>query len=146
MKMTLLNEYIKVLIALSSSRTEKLTVKFYQYRIVEFFTREIDLEFSITQIKERFMKVRDESKSNLQIKSSQGESLGKGNPSVVAEHGSIQKAPSFPNFTEIDLCQLKQKEDRRVFQIFERNPEEENDSCDPARQLRSQEERKPGKL
>ncbi len=45
--MTLLNAYLRVLFALSTVRTDELNSKFYQYRIVEFFTREIDLEYDV---------------------------------------------------------------------------------------------------
>ncbi|KAL4475130.1 hypothetical protein ABPG74_001826 [Tetrahymena malaccensis] len=65
-KIDLLKLYIKVLFTLSTTRTEEITRKFFQYRIVEFFTREIDLEFEITQIRDRFMKVRNEAKKQMQ--------------------------------------------------------------------------------
>jgi hypothetical protein len=45
--MSLLTSYIKILFSLSTVRTEELSNKFYQYRIVEFFTREIDLEHEV---------------------------------------------------------------------------------------------------
>ena len=37
-------------------------VKFLFIRVVEFMTREIDLEFDVTQIRERFLRIRKESK------------------------------------------------------------------------------------
>ena len=50
----MLNSYIQVLFALSTTRTDEITRKFFHYRIVEFFTREIDLEFDVAQLHERF--------------------------------------------------------------------------------------------
>lgn len=49
-----------MLFALSTTRTEEITRKFFQYRIVEFFTREIDLEFEVTQIRDRFLRICSE--------------------------------------------------------------------------------------
>ena len=46
-KISLLNSYIKVLFSLSTVRSDEITTKFYQYRVVEFLTREIDLEFDV---------------------------------------------------------------------------------------------------
>lgn len=47
-KNDLIKLYLKCLFAFSLNRTDEITKKFYQYRIVEFLTREIDLEFEVT--------------------------------------------------------------------------------------------------
>lgn len=39
--------YIKCLFTISTNRTEEITKKFHQYRIVEFLTREFDLEYEV---------------------------------------------------------------------------------------------------
>ena len=39
--------YLKLLLAISRNRTDDIKRKFYQYRILEFFSREIDLEFDV---------------------------------------------------------------------------------------------------
>lgn len=49
-KNDLIKLYIKCLFAFSLNRTDEITKKFYQYRIVEFLTREIDLEFEVRLI------------------------------------------------------------------------------------------------
>lgn len=46
-KSTLMKLYLKCLFALGNNRTEDIKRKFYQYRVVEFFTREIDLEYEV---------------------------------------------------------------------------------------------------
>ncbi|CAD8058754.1 unnamed protein product [Paramecium primaurelia] len=48
-----MNLYIKCLFCIAQNRSEDISRKFYQYRIVEFLTQEIDLEFDITQIREK---------------------------------------------------------------------------------------------
>lgn len=45
--MNFLIQYIKILFSLSTVRTEEISNKFSQYKIVEFFTREIDLEHEV---------------------------------------------------------------------------------------------------
>ena len=40
--------YIKVLLAIAKNRNDAIKRIFYQYRILEFFTREIDLEFDVS--------------------------------------------------------------------------------------------------
>lgn len=42
--------YMKILLAISKNRTDEIKHKFYQFRILEFFTREIDLEFDVNLI------------------------------------------------------------------------------------------------
>lgn len=56
------NQYVKLLFAIARNRTDEIKRKFYQYRILEFFSREIDLEFDISQIRERFLRIRNEAK------------------------------------------------------------------------------------
>ena len=46
-KIELLKLFVRCLFALSKSRTPEISQKFYQYRILEFFTREIDLEYEV---------------------------------------------------------------------------------------------------
>ena len=41
-------QYVKVLLSISKNRNDDIKHKFYQYRILEFFTREIDLEFDVS--------------------------------------------------------------------------------------------------
>ena len=40
--------YMKVLLAIAKNRNDDIKHKFYQYRILEFFTREVDLEFDVS--------------------------------------------------------------------------------------------------
>ena len=56
------NQYIRLLFAIARNRTDEIKRKFYQYRILEFFSREIDLEFDISQIRARFLRIRNEAK------------------------------------------------------------------------------------
>jgi len=79
-KNALMKLYVKCLFSLSNNRTEDIKRKFYQYRVVEFLTREIDLEYEvrrkifffykylfilkITQIRERFLRIRHETKKH----------------------------------------------------------------------------------
>jgi len=46
-KNTLMKLYIKCLFSLGNNRNEDIKRKFYQYRVVEFLTREIDLEYEV---------------------------------------------------------------------------------------------------
>ena len=46
-QLILSKSYINVLLAISKNRTDDIKQKFYQYRILEFFCREIDLEFDV---------------------------------------------------------------------------------------------------
>lgn len=46
-KNTLMKLYLKCLFSLGNNRTEDIKRKFYQYRVVEFLTREIDLEYEV---------------------------------------------------------------------------------------------------
>ena len=57
--------YLKVVINIALYRNEAIKNIFYQFRVMEFFYKEIDLEFEISQIKERFIKVRNDFKENL---------------------------------------------------------------------------------
>lgn len=50
---------LKVVLSIALNRNEAAKNIFYQFRIMEFFYKEIDLEFEINQIKERFHKVRN---------------------------------------------------------------------------------------
>jgi len=43
-------QYVKVLLSISKNRNDDIKHKFYQYRILEFFTREIDLEFDVISL------------------------------------------------------------------------------------------------
>lgn len=61
-QIVLSNQYVKLLFAIARNRTDEIKRKFYQYRILEFFSREIDLEFDINQIRERFLRIRNEAK------------------------------------------------------------------------------------
>ena len=47
LKNTLMKLYLKCLFSLGNNRTEDIKRKFYQYRVVEFLTREIDLEYEV---------------------------------------------------------------------------------------------------
>lgn len=50
---------LKVVLGIALTRNEAAKNAFYQFRIMEFFCKEVDLEFEISQIKERFHKVRN---------------------------------------------------------------------------------------
>lgn len=54
--------HLKVVLNIALNRNETAKSIFYQFRIMEFFYKEIDLEFEINQIKERFHKVRNNAK------------------------------------------------------------------------------------
>lgn len=58
---SLMNTFIKCLFSLACSRSEEITKKFLQNRIVEYLTAEIDLEYDVTQTRDRF---EQHSKSN----------------------------------------------------------------------------------
>ena len=64
-KISLLRLHIKCLLSIAKYRNEEISNRFYQYRILEFFTREIDLEYEISQIRERFLRIRNELKEKL---------------------------------------------------------------------------------
>lgn len=57
--------YLKVVLNVALNRNEAAKSIFYQFRIMEFFYKEIDLEFEINQIKERFHKVRNNAKERV---------------------------------------------------------------------------------
>jgi hypothetical protein len=57
--------YLRVVLNIALNRTEVTKNIFYQFRIMEFFYKEIDLEFEVSQIKERFIKIRNNVKENL---------------------------------------------------------------------------------
>ncbi|CAD8067421.1 unnamed protein product [Paramecium sonneborni] len=68
-----MNLYIKCLLCIAQNRSEDISRKFYQYRIVEFLTQEIDLEFDITQIREKpinHQSLMQQQEQNSQIDSS----------------------------------------------------------------------------
>jgi hypothetical protein len=50
--------YLKVVLAIAQNRNEQVKNVFFQFRVMEFLYKELDLEFEITQIRDRFMKVR----------------------------------------------------------------------------------------
>lgn len=55
LKNTLMKLYLKCLFELGNNRTEDIKRKFYQYRVVEFLTREIDLEYEVFMILLNFL-------------------------------------------------------------------------------------------
>ncbi|KRW99809.1 Protein kinase-like domain [Pseudocohnilembus persalinus] len=57
-KILFLNLYTNILFSISTVRTDQITHIFYNYRIMHFFTKEIDLEFDINQIRKRFLDVK----------------------------------------------------------------------------------------
>lgn len=57
--MEYLKMYIKTLLHISVNKNEVISKIFYQYKVVDFLTREIDLEFEISNIKERFLKFQN---------------------------------------------------------------------------------------
>lgn len=50
--------YLRLLFSIAIDRTEQITNMFYQFRIIEFLYKEVDLEFEISQIRTRFLQVR----------------------------------------------------------------------------------------
>ena len=54
-KNTLMKLYVKCLFSLANNRTDDIKRKFYQYRVVEFLTREIDLEYEVFKKKKNFL-------------------------------------------------------------------------------------------
>lgn len=70
-KINLMTSYVGVLFALSTVRTDDISQRISSYRIIEFFAREIDLEFSIHQTRERFIQINRETKEKQQQKSSE---------------------------------------------------------------------------
>lgn len=50
--------YLKVVLAIAQNRNDHVKNVFFQFRVMEFLYKELDLEFEITQIRDRFMKVR----------------------------------------------------------------------------------------
>ena len=57
--------YLKIVLNIALNRNEAAKNIFYQFRIMEFFYKEIDLEFEINQIKERFHQVRNNAKERV---------------------------------------------------------------------------------
>lgn len=57
--------HLKCLFAYARNRTPDVTRKFFQFRIIEFLTREIDLEYDITLSIERFKKVHKAEKQRV---------------------------------------------------------------------------------
>ena len=57
--------YLRVVINIALCRNEAIKNIFFQFRVMEFFYKEIDLEFEISQIKERFIKIRNDVKDNI---------------------------------------------------------------------------------
>lgn len=57
--------HIKCLFAIARCRSPDITRKFYQFRIIEFLTREIDLEYDICQRRNRFLQVQREEKEKM---------------------------------------------------------------------------------
>lgn len=54
----LIKGHLRVLLAISRQKNEDVILKFYQLRVVDFFTREIDVEQKIAHIKMRRGMVR----------------------------------------------------------------------------------------
>ena len=52
---SLAKKYLKILFAISRNRTDEITKKFYMLDVVHFLTSQIDLEFNISEIRERFL-------------------------------------------------------------------------------------------
>ena len=61
----LAKQYLKLLIAISKHRTQEITRKFFQLEVVQFLTREIDLEYNVSQIRDRFMRIRKEHRQGM---------------------------------------------------------------------------------
>jgi hypothetical protein len=57
--------YLKIVLNIALNRNEAAKNIFYQFRIMEFFYKEIDLEFEINQIKERFHQIRNNAKERV---------------------------------------------------------------------------------
>lgn len=49
-------DFLKILTSLSINRTQEIAKKFREYRVLEFFVREIELEFSVTENIEKYIK------------------------------------------------------------------------------------------
>lgn len=60
--------HLKCLFAYARSRTPDVTRKFFQFRIIEFLTREIDLEYDVTSSIERFKQVHRAEKQRVSRK------------------------------------------------------------------------------
>ena len=57
--------HLRLVLSIALNRTELTKNIFYQFRIMEFFYKEIDLEFEVSQKKARFLEIRNNVKDNL---------------------------------------------------------------------------------
>ena len=56
--------YLRVVLNMALNKNETIKNVFHQYRVMELLYKEVDLEFEASQIKERFLKVRDQAKKD----------------------------------------------------------------------------------
>lgn len=78
--------YLKVTLNIALNRNEAVKTIFYQFRVMEFFYKEIDLEFELSQIKERFLKIR----KNVQERVSQANSPQKSKEEPQKEEETVK--------------------------------------------------------
>lgn len=51
--------YLKVLLSIAKNRNEEVPKIFYQFKVMEFLYKQLDLEFEITQIQRRFREAQE---------------------------------------------------------------------------------------
>lgn len=49
-------DFLKILTSISINRTNTLSKRFLQYRVLEFFVRELELEFCVSENIEKYIK------------------------------------------------------------------------------------------
>lgn len=94
--------HLKCLYTYARNRTPDITRKFYQFRILEFLTREIDLEYDIILRRERFIELHRAERQRVTSKYKQAtakkESIDKIKEDVKSENKSFKPPPlKLPN-------------------------------------------------
>jgi hypothetical protein len=89
--------HLKCLFTYSRNRTPDITRKFYQFRILEFLTREIDLEYDIILRRERFIELHRAERQRVTSKYKQSsirkETIDKPTEEIKTEVKSLKPPP-----------------------------------------------------
>lgn len=102
--------HLRCLFAYARNRTPDVTRKFFQFRIIEFLTREISLEYDITLRRERFIALQKAEKQRVSMKFRQKEVK-----KVEEKKKEIENLPPAggkklgPGFFKLDLSNVPKK-------------------------------------
>ena len=109
--------HLKALFAYARNRTPDVTRKFFQFRILEFLTREIDLEYDITLRREKFIRMHKAEKKKITQKFQKEEvkvpPASAGNPVPKLNMPKLEEQAKKPSIPALKINLLSQDPEKK---------------------------------